>query len=47
MQEHALEPLLKYSIHLSMKISLPADLNFPGKIAHKRMENLKQMSGEI
>ena len=47
MQLHALEQLFKFSVHLSIKISLPADQHFPGKIADKYMENLKQVSAEI
>ena len=30
-----------------MKIFLPADQNFPGKIADKYMENLKQAPADI
>ena len=35
MQLHALEPLLKFSIHLYVKIFLPANYNFLGKITDK------------
>lgn len=42
MQLYALKPLLKFCIHLSVNIFLPADKNFLGKIAEKYMENLKQ-----
>ena len=40
MQLHALEPLFKIFYTFSCK-------GFPGKIADKYMENLKQASGEI
>ena len=40
MQLHALEPLFNISYTSACKI-------FPGKIADKYMENLKQASGEI
>ena len=40
MQLRALEPLLKIFYTFLCK-------NFPGKIADKYMENLKQASGEI
>lgn len=39
-------PFLKFSVHLCVKF-LPADYNFPGKIAVNCMENLKQATEEI
>ena len=38
---------LKFSVHLYVKIFIPADQNFPEKLQTNNMENLKQVSGEI
>ena len=40
-----LNQFLKFSIQLSLKMSLPVNYNFPGRIADKY--NLKQVYGEI
>ena len=47
MQLQALKPLLKISIHLSVKSYLPAAKIPPGIITDKHMESPKQESGEI